>query len=198
MTRTFIALEMNEAQQRHLEEVIHRVAQVLPSVRWVNPSSIHLTLAFLGELDDTRLNAAIDAAYAAASQVSVFSYSLSRVGIFGSPRDPRVIWIGIEERSGSLQRLQRILNQELVTRGFEVEKRPFSPHLTLARVKVQLPPDELQQLQALLKGPQYGLLSDQHYLVHHLDVMKSQLQRTGAHYARLETCPLQPGNREEV
>ena len=52
MTRTFIALEMNEALQRHLSGAIRLVAQALPNVHWVNPEGIHLTLAFLGELDD--------------------------------------------------------------------------------------------------------------------------------------------------
>ena len=58
MTRTFIALEMNEDVQHHLAELIRRMAQDLHNLRWVDPSSIHLTLAFLGELDDEQLPAA--------------------------------------------------------------------------------------------------------------------------------------------
>ncbi|HZR41942.1 MAG TPA: RNA 2',3'-cyclic phosphodiesterase, partial [Ktedonobacteraceae bacterium] len=85
MTRTFIALEMNDALQRHLAGVIRQVAQALPGIRWVDPAGIHLTLAFLGELTDEQLAEANEATEAAAQRVRAFSYRLSRLGIFGSP-----------------------------------------------------------------------------------------------------------------
>src|SRR5690349_15916299 len=116
MTRTFIALEMNEALHRHLEEVIDQVAQVFPHARWVDPAGIHLTLAFLGELTDAQLSEAMQAAEIAAQQVKPFTYRLSRLGIFGSPQQPRVLWMGIDEPSGAMTWLHRILNQELEQR----------------------------------------------------------------------------------
>jgi len=131
MTRTFIALEMNNALQRHLAGVIRQMALALPGVRWVEPSSIHLTLAFLGELADEQLAKAIQATEMASRQVQPFSYRLSCLGIFGSSRHPRVIWMGIEESSGSLTSIHRLLNQHLQRYGFEVDTRPFSPHLSL-------------------------------------------------------------------
>jgi RNA 2',3'-cyclic 3'-phosphodiesterase len=188
MTRTFIALEMNA--QRHLAEVIRQVAQALPRVRWVDPSGIHLTLAFLGELDDAQLAQAIEAANLAARQIQPFTYHLTRLGIFGSPRQPRVVWMGIEERTGSLTRLHRALQQELERHGFETEARPFSPHLTLARVKTPLAPDDLQRLQDILAGTQSGLVSPHEYTVQYVNVMKSELLRSGAHYTCLRACPL--------
>ncbi|GER89366.1 hypothetical protein KDW_35280 [Dictyobacter vulcani] len=140
MTRTFIALEMNKALQRHLSGFIHQVAPVLPGMKWVNPQGIHLTLAFLGELDDDQLQLLSAATRQAASQVAPFTYRLTRPGIFGSPRQPRVLWMGIEERTGSLTQLHRLLQQQLKQRDFPVETRPFSPHLTLARGKAPLVP----------------------------------------------------------
>jgi len=68
---------------------------------------IHLTLAFLGELSDEQLAAAMQAADAASHQVTPFELRFERTGIFGSPRQPRVIWMGIEETSGTLTRLHR-------------------------------------------------------------------------------------------
>lgn len=186
MTRTFIAIEMNERLQRHLENVIRQVAQVLPTIRWVDPKGIHLTLAFLGELDDAHLHDALQAAEAAAKQGTPFSYSLGRLGIFGSPHHPRVLWMGIEEPSGGLNGLHRILNQELAQRGFQLDTRPFAPHLTLARVKAPLPLQEQQQLQQLLAGQQLGIVSPEHYQVQHIEVMKSELGRAGAHYSVLQ------------
>jgi RNA 2',3'-cyclic 3'-phosphodiesterase len=190
MTRTFIALELNEALQSHLAGVIHQVAQLLPCVRWVDPSGIHLTLAFLGELDDAQLERAIEAATLAARQVQPFTYHLTRLDIFGSPRQPRVVWMGIEESSGTLTRLHSILQHELARSGFEPDKRPFSPHLTLARIKAPLAPDDQQRLQELLTGKQSGIVSPHGYTVEYVNVMKSELLRSGAHYTCLRACPL--------
>lgn len=188
MTRTFIALEMNDALQRHLAGTIRQMAQALPGIRWVDPAGIHLTLAFLGELSDEQLAEATAATKSAAQRVRAFSYRLTGVGTFGSPRQPRVIWMGIEESSGVLQRLHRMLNQELEQRGFETETRPFSPHLTLARVKSPLTSTEQQRLQTLLAEKQSG--SSQRYAVQHINVMKSELLRSGARYTCLLACML--------
>jgi len=189
MTRTFIALELDESLQRFLGNVIHRLAQQLPSVRWVNPSGIHLTLAFLGELFDEQLPAAKQAADAAAQQITPFEFRLKELGMFGSQRQPRVIWMGIEESSGNLFRLHGVLNRELELRGFEVDSRPFSPHLTLARIKQPLNADEQQTLQRLLASKESAPSSPRQY-AHDLSVMKSELLRSGARYTCLAAYPL--------
>jgi RNA 2',3'-cyclic 3'-phosphodiesterase len=190
MTRTFIALEVNDALQSHLAGIIRQVALALPGVRWVDASSIHLTLAFLGELSDEQVAEAIQVTEMAAQRVRSFSYRLSCLGTFGSPRYPRVIWMGIEESSGSLVSVHRILNQQLLQRGFEVETRPFLPHLTLARLRSPLLPQEQQQLQSLLADKPRSLAPTDSYAAHHLDVMKSERLRTGAHYTCLQSCPI--------
>jgi 2'-5' RNA ligase len=190
MTRTFIALEMNDAQQRHLAGVIRQVATALPGIRWVNPAGIHVTLAFLGELTDDQLAGVMHAVEDAAHQASPFSYRLSRLGSFGSPRQPRIVWMGIDEPSGALSHLHCVLNRELARRGFEVDKRPFSPHLTLARIRNPLAPDELQLLQTILTGKQENLVSSDTYMVQHVNVMKSELLRGGAQYTCLQAYAL--------
>ncbi len=192
MTRTFIALEMNKAAQDHLADVIRRVGHVLPTVRWVDPVGIHLTLAFLGELDDAQLAEVIQVAEAVAGRMPAFSYRLSHLGIFGPPRQPRVIWLGIDEPSGALRLLQRTLQQELLRHNFELDDKPFSPHLTLARVKNPLPPVEQRQLQAMLDKPHQQKVASTHsYPVTNIEVLKSELSREGAYYTVLRTCPLE-------
>lgn len=191
MTRTFIALELNSALQRHLAGVIRQMAQALPDIRWVDPAGIHLTLAFLAELTDEQLAAAEEATRDAARECSSFSYQLSRLGIFGSPRQPRVIWMGIAEPSRILQRVHQVLNAELLKRGFEVETRPFSPHFTLARVKVPLSSEEQKRLRDLLAGNQQGISTAQPFSAQHLVVMKSELAQSGARYSVLRSFKLQ-------
>jgi 2'-5' RNA ligase len=190
MTRTFIALEMNDVLQRHLAGVIQQVAQALPAIRWVDPAGIHLTLAFLGELTDGELGGVKHAAASAARQSQLFTCRLSHLGAFGPARQPRVIWVGIEETSGSLEHLHHVLNRELEQRNFAVEKRPFAPHLTLARLKAPLPTEELSRLQRILAEPQQDLIPHEDYLVEHINVMKSELLRTGARYSSLQAYRL--------
>jgi len=189
MTRTFIALELNADLQSYLSGVIRQLARVLPGLRWVDPSGIHLTLAFLGELSDEQLAHARQATQQAALEVAPFDYGLSQLGIFGSPRQPRVLWVGITEASGKLQHLHRTLNQELEQRNFEVDKRPFSPHLTLSRIKAPLEPDEQEGLQRILQDRQL-LKSSSLYHVHQVSVMKSELSRSGATYTCLQNYAL--------
>jgi RNA 2',3'-cyclic 3'-phosphodiesterase len=193
MTRTFIALELNESQQRLLGVINSRAAQELPDLRWVAAAGIHLTLAFLGELSDEQVAEAIHAAEEAAQQATPFAYRLNGLGIFGLPHQPRVIWMGIEDlpslkiQASPMRQLHQILTRELEMHGFEVEKRPFSPHLTLARNKRPFSADEQQRLQHLLHSKQAGIPSSL-YGVNKLSVMKSELSRTGARYTCLREC----------
>ena len=196
MTRVFIALEMPPPAQRVLNDIIERFAQALPALHWVDAAGIHLTLAFLGELDDDRLALAMEAAQAAAHDLPSFDYRLTAPGIFGSPQQPRVIWMGIEDQplaqlhGSPLQRLHHILNRELQRRNFETEKRPFSPHLTLARVKQPLTPAEQQSLQRLLHSSSVAATTT-FYRVNSLNVMKSELSSAGAKYTVLQAYGLQ-------
>ena len=188
MTRTFIALELNTDQQDFLDTIIGQGKQILPALRWVEPQGIHLTLAFLGELDEQQLTKARAATRAAALQSSHFTYRLSSLGTFGAPRQPRVLWMGVSEPSGVLNKVHRILATALERQGFTSEKRPFSPHLTLARIKAPLTAEQLQLLQQLLSRYQ---IASPAYAVAHLYVMKSELSRSGARYTCLEACPFQ-------
>lgn len=189
MTRTFIALELDESLRHFLGNVIDRLARQLPGVRWVDPAGIHLTLAFLGELSDEQLLAAEQAAGVAVKQSAPFEFRLKELGIFGSQHQPRVIWMGIEEFVGNLSRLHGVLNRELARRGFEVDARPFSPHLTLARIKQPLNPAEQQTLQRLLANKEFTASSSRQF-VQHLSVMKSELSRSGARYTCLQAYTL--------
>src|SRR5437667_1503414 len=200
MTRTFIALELKETLQRFLGDIISQAAQELPNLRWVDPAGIHLTLAFLGNLTDEQLETAIDAARVAALQAVPFEYRLKGLGIFGSSSQPRVIWMGVEDlpsgkiQGSPLQQLHRVLTKELELRGFETEKRPFSPHLTLVRIKQQLTLDAQQRLQRVLHSRLAGS-SSAVYQFNNLCVMKSELSRAGAKYTCLRECSFSKSNR---
>ncbi|WP_322480929.1 RNA 2',3'-cyclic phosphodiesterase [Thermogemmatispora sp.] len=189
MTRTFLALDLSPELQTFLGRAIARGTHLLPAARWVEPTSLHVTLAFLGELSDEQLAQAIEAGEAAARQVSPFSYRLTGLGTFGPASAPRVIWMGLEDASGRMRALQQTLMRELKARGFPPEERPFSPHLTLARLKRPLSREEQQALQRLLYEIRVPASLPQH-TVETLDVMKSELSRAGARYSYLHRAHL--------
>jgi RNA 2',3'-cyclic 3'-phosphodiesterase len=190
MTRTFIALEMNSDVQQHLARVIHQVSAALPSGHWVDPLGIHITLAFLGELDDARLQKAIQATQEAVKHTQSFTYRLAHLGLFGSTHYPSVLWMGLDEPSGALHSAHHRLQQELAQRNFSIDSRSFSPHLTLARFKKPLNSAEQQKLQSLLSDRQAHFTSQEIYPVTAFEVMKSELSRSGAHYTVLQRCHL--------
>jgi RNA 2',3'-cyclic 3'-phosphodiesterase len=203
MTRTFIAIELSDEARSHLSRELRRLAQALPRLRWVDPSTLHLTLSFLGELDDEQLDKAIQATTDIAADAKPFTLHIGSLGTFGPPRSPRVVWIGVTGDTPRLLSLQKQLTVRLAEQGFPPEERPYAPHLTLARIKDSLISQELAALQRLIPPPpdtharqhttarasdkeQHAAIS-----VEHLSVMKSELLRDGPRYTCLRLCPLE-------
>ena len=186
MTRTFLALELPDAIKAALRRRIERLAHALPEVRFVDVAGLHLTLAFLGELDNAHLAAATEAAEEAASAHAPITLRLARLGTFGSARSPRVIWVGLAGEVAQLGALQSTLADALAARGFPREARPFAPHLTLARIKKSLSDDLLAALARLQGEP----APDAAWQADALSVMKSELLRPAALYTALSRWPL--------
>lgn len=187
MTRTFIAIDLGEQARAALTASIRELAEALSSVRFVDPASMHLTLAFLGELDDAQLEMAHAATAAAAVSCAPFDLAVDGLGVFGPRRAPRVLWAGVTGATDRLLAVQRQLADELAARGFPPEERAYSPHLTLARLKRPLTSDELARLEQFLLAP---VVDGAPIPVDSLDVMKSELARAGARYACLRRYPL--------
>jgi RNA 2',3'-cyclic 3'-phosphodiesterase len=186
--RTFLAVALSDAAREALQREISSLAKALPSVRWGNVASLHLTLAFLGELDDERLAAAHEATQAAASQGAPFALTLDQLGTFGPSHAPRVIWAGVGGEVAALRRVQTTLAHELDARGFPPQEHPdYAPHLTLARVRDRLPAPELVALQQRVGT---RLAHTATWTVTRLDVMRSELVRPAARYTTLASYPL--------
>jgi 2'-5' RNA ligase len=200
MTRTFIAIELNDEARRYLQQQLQQLASALPRVRWVNPETLHLTLAFLGELDDTQLEQAIQASREVAQASTSFVVRIGALGIFGPAQNPRVIWIGLAGNLQPLLDLQARLAKRLGDAGFPPEERAYAPHLTLARIKTPLNSQELLTLRRIIPVPSAGNsrgrrtsnandLPRPEIPVAQLSVMKSALTRAGSEYTCLRLCP---------
>jgi 2'-5' RNA ligase len=188
MTRTFIAIELNDETRAYLGQELQRLAEALPQIKWVDPANFHVTLAFLGKLDDEHLALATEAAQEIANQQRRFTLHLARLGMFDPEREVRVLWQGISGNRVRLLKLQAALAAALTSRGFPAEKRPFRPHLTLARLKEPLIERERAALLRLIPGTP----SAPAIRVTQISVMKSEKSEPkgkGRVYTCLQACP---------
>ena len=134
--RAFLAVELPEAVRAALAEVVERLRQErLQGVRAVNPESVHITLKFLGEVEQDSVGRLVDALTPVADKWTPFIVTTGVVGAFPNNRAPRVVWVGIGGDAASLVELHAQLDGVLDTLGFPRDGRRFTPHLTVARIR---------------------------------------------------------------
>jgi RNA 2',3'-cyclic 3'-phosphodiesterase len=182
-TRTFICLELPETIRVQAEALQRRLAALGDKIRWVNPRNLHLTLRFLGEISRSQLETVCLAVRCAAARVDAFPIHLSGTGCFPSARRPRAFWIGVADAS-VLIRLFETIEDELASAGFPREARPFSPHLTLGRVRVDRSNARLGEAMA---GAEFDAAP---FPVTEVTLMKSDLKSSGAVYTRIASLKL--------
>jgi 2'-5' RNA ligase len=134
-TRTFLAIDINKPVRASVTNVLEELAELGADVKWVEPANLHLTMLFLGEVDDRELVAICRASTRVAADFKQFPIVLQGVGAFPNPRRPRTLWIGVDEGKDSLKALHKALEDALLDLGcYRREARAFTPHLTLGRV----------------------------------------------------------------
>lgn len=135
-TRTFIALPIPNPLKTKLERLQRLIAPSLEGARWVEPSGFHLTLAFLGDVDDTDLSKVCNAVTVAVAAAAPFHLTIKSLGTFPTPVKPRVVWVGIEGDLDALADLQKIVAVAATEAGYRPEDERFHPHIALGRLKV--------------------------------------------------------------
>ncbi len=137
MVRLFLAINLPAEIKEKLAALQNELAESRADVRWVRPEGIHLTLKFLGNVSEDRIEEIVAAAQEAIKKASpgVIKLGIKGLGTFPPHKAPRVVWAGLTGDLVPLARLQQALEEALARIGFEKENRPFIPHLTLGRVK---------------------------------------------------------------
>ncbi|TAK31009.1 MAG: RNA 2',3'-cyclic phosphodiesterase [Chloroflexota bacterium] len=187
--RCFVALELPESLQSKLEEVQRALGSgSRDPVKWVAPFQIHITLKFLGNVDASKLTTIEDLLAEVGREARPFDLSVAHLGAFPNPRRPRVVWVGIEEGGEDLLRLQGGVEEALFTLGFSREQRPFSPHLTLGRVRENASPSQIQELSQRLSATAVPALGTTR--VTSITFMRSQLTPSGPIYSHIAVVPL--------
>jgi 2'-5' RNA ligase len=181
--RLFLAIDIPDVRSS-LSGLQSVLRSSWPGWRWVRPEGIHLTVRFLGEVE-TGLDAASREAWrAAAGAVRPFDIRLGRLGRFPKGGAARVLWVGIEEVGGGgrLPALAESVEQAAREAGFEPEKRPFRPHLTLARARRGERPRWAEGVE-FERGKAVR--------VDHMILFSSQLHPAGARYTAIDRFNLE-------
>lgn len=196
--RTFIAIELDEELRHDLGRLQDRLAgQMAPrSVRWVRPEGIHLTLKFLGETTADQVEEVKEALAQAVAGVGPFSFSVTGLGCFPNTRQPRVVWVAIQELTGALSHLRDAIEERVAPLGFPTEKRRFSPHLTLGRVQRHASKSEVQEIGQVVASSTVGIVGEM--TVTSLSYIKSELKPSGAVYTALSEAALAGPGGDDV
>jgi len=186
--RVFCAVELPpEARARaaaHAADLRARFKEVRAS--WPRAEGLHLTLKFLGEIEEARVALLTAAAARAAEMCEPFGLTIEGAGAFPQRGAPRVLWLGVTDAAGGLVRLHGRLEAECAGSGFKREERPFHPHLTLARLRAP------QGARALAQFHQEAGFEAIDFPVTELVVMRSELGPGGSRYTPLSRHRLGP------
>ena len=184
--RTFIAIKIPEDIQQKLGGVQEKLKQSGAHVSWVKPDNIHLTLKFLGNIEDQQIPDVTACIENSVASIKPFQLQVGYAGAFPNVRFPRVIWVGVtDDEADSLKTLQTGLSSCLATLGFQDENERFQPHLTLGRVRSQKNHSNLlRAIEAMVNIWVGQIAVDAVYLI------RSELRPTGAEYTDIAKVTL--------
>lgn len=187
--RCFIAINIPENMKKamvSLQQKLSAASGIRPSdVKWVNTNAMHMTLKFLGEVEDTKVADVCNIVKEAVSMHKSFELDIESVGYYGG-NVANVLWVGIGEGIGDLKSLQKDIEESLALEGWPEENREFSGHLTLCRIKNSKAGAKLAKLSEEYKSFKLGDIS-----VDLVTVYQSQLMPKGPVYTVLGNYKLQ-------
>jgi 2'-5' RNA ligase len=181
LRRIFCAIELPSEIRAQVEEHITKLRAAMPDVRasWERPEKLHITLKFLGDIEQARIPSLSLAAERAAQDVRPFELALDGTGAFSPHGHARILWIGIPDQSHHLARLHERLEEESALEGFAREERAFHPHLTIARLRT---PQGARALATLHREMPFHTEA---FSVNEIIVMHSELGPGGSRYTPL-------------
>lgn len=146
--RMFCAFELPEDLRTRIHDHARRVREAVPeaAASWSRPENIHLTMKFFGNVDQAQVPVISTAATRVVQEFSPIEIEAGKTGVFPRPSRPQVLWIGVDDSSGALAKLQQHLEDELAREGFPKENRAFRPHLTIARIRKPQNAERLAQI----------------------------------------------------
>ena len=186
MVRAFIAVEFSAATVNRISAAIEQLKPRIVGIRWVAQANYHLTLKFLGNVDESQIETIGQALAEALHPFQRFTINAKGLGVFPNPRRPRVLWVGLV--GNEIVSLQAKVGLALTPLGFAPEEKKFTPHLTIGRWRHgEWTNGTLEQ--------ELGRWSDYEFGVSPIDeviLFQSDLKPAGAIYRRLKVVALKP------
>jgi RNA 2',3'-cyclic 3'-phosphodiesterase len=193
LLRVFIAIEIPiEIKKAIAAEIANLHNGAGRAVRWVTTENIHLTLKFLGEISPANVELLSQVLQTECDQHAPFDITVNGLGCFPNSHRPRIIWIGLNIPP-ELNRLQHKLETATARMGYTTEDKPFSPHLTIGRIREQATPAELNNIHSALEKLHVGSLGT--FTPQSVHLFKSDLKPAGPVYTSLFSARL--GNFEK-
>lgn len=189
--RTFIALELSAPLRGRILELIEQMRGMGVRASWARDSTLHMTIKFLGDVEEAAMSDVVSAVQAAAARVPCFAFTSCSIGAFPSARRPRVLWIGVEA-DGELLELASGVEAELARAGFPKERRPFRPHVTFGRIRDTTQEGAASRALSELTAPV------ERVVVREVRVMRSTLGRGGAVHEIVAAAPLGAPGEQSV
>jgi RNA 2',3'-cyclic 3'-phosphodiesterase len=189
LLRTFVATDIHPIIQKSIQKQVSFLRNILgdSSIRWVPVHNIHITLKFLGDVSPAKVDELQRIVKAEADSHSSFDIHVNELGSFPSSKRARVLFIGIQA-SAALEALQQGIESACVKVGFKSETRPFSPHLTIGRVRQGISKHDQQKIYEILRDVKIDSLGTAS--VDSVHLYKSERQTNGAVYTKLFSAPL--------
>ena len=172
-----MAIELSDRVRSAIADVQASLGATFGGIRWIPRDRMHLTLKFLGDVPDRDVDGVAKAVRGVAEELRGFDMQISGAGCFPMRGAVRIVWAGVQEESGTLLECAKQLDQSLHSLGFPQELRPFSPHLTLARLRHD---DSDGALRTAVERCTYSSVTQS---VSKLILMSSVLSRKGPTYA---------------
>ena len=187
--RTFIAVDFPIEIKAKIEEITSYFKTQLPPkvIKWVDSNNMHLTLKFMGETPVNQLEAIKKAMHQVVTAFPILEIEVKDLGMYPNAKKPRVVWLGISGAE-NLITLHKQLDRALKEIGIQSEKRPFSPHLTIGRVRRSADPESVSTVGQTLS--QFKVSSLGHVMINELVYYQSELTPQGPNYTILQSTPL--------
>ncbi|EFK05839.1 2'-5' RNA ligase [delta proteobacterium NaphS2] len=184
--RSFLAFEL-PPDIKQVVLTVYSAEKKLPlDLRWIKPDNVHLTVVFMGNIPEDKIEAVGDTARKVCAGFSPFDVTPGPVGFFGSRRHPRVLWMGLNGEVRSMGYFRDALQKKLKPFGIKRERRPYKPHLTLGRFRKNAHPwPHLDYMMA-----KYRDMDGPTCVLKNLALFKSDLKPGGAIYTKLDAWPL--------
>lgn len=188
--RAFIAIDISDEQKAALDRIEAHLKYAGADVKWVKPENIHLTLKFLGEITEEKASQVRASLDQIAAGMKSFQVTIKDIGAFPKIEHPRVVWAGLDKGASETAALAGRIDEALARLGFAREERPFSPHLTIGRVRSPLNKAKLAEKISSASAKQ-DLSAVSPHAVSSVILFKSTLTPHGSIYTKLHESQLQ-------